>query len=65
MPSAATLRLSALLSAYIDISKLLKSFGARPLTMFVPLSHLRFFAGLRLPEPSPVIFLSAEGAAFS
>lgn len=49
----------------MDISKLLKSFGARPLTMFVPLSNLRFFAGLWLPEPSPVILLSAWGAAFS
>lgn len=33
--------------------------------MFVPLSNLRFFAGLWLPEPSPVIFLSAGGAACS
>jgi len=59
------LRLSALLSAYMDISKLLKSFGARSVTMFVPLSNLRFFARLWLPEPSPVILLSAGGAAFS
>lgn len=33
--------------------------------MFVPLSNLRFFARLWLPEPSPVILLSAGGAAFS
>lgn len=33
--------------------------------MFVPLSNLRFFAGLWLPELSPAIFFSAGGAAFS